>query len=162
MHLALPFTEALALATAREPLPPLVRSVRAEGSVVHAQIDLREIPDPSTALRFAAAAVGMVDVTVRFTGYDDGVATAEITAHARALPAHKLVTFLIGPINAALVDAGLPEGLVEVRRGSGDPVVAVRVQDAVDTRVAGVTVVTLDLHDAVLHVSAVIGTVRVL
>ena len=56
MQLALPFAEAIALAVAKEPLPPMVRDLRCEGSTIHADIDLRAIPDLSTALRLAAAA----------------------------------------------------------------------------------------------------------
>ena len=49
MQIALPFAEAIALVVAKEPLPPMVRDLRCEGSTIHADIDLRAIPDPSTA-----------------------------------------------------------------------------------------------------------------
>ena len=160
MQLAIPFTEALALATAREPLPPLVRSVRSEGSVVHAEIDLRAIPDAPTALRLAAAAVGTVLVTAQLQAFGDGVAIVAITAHARALPAHKLLGYLTGPIDDALRREGLPPGLVEVRRGEGDPVLAIRVQDAVNTKAQGILVTGLGLTDDVIYASANVGTVR--
>ena len=160
MQLAIPFTEALALATARDPLPPLVRSVRTEGSVVHAEIDLRMIPDAPTALRLAAAAVGTVAVTARLSGFGDGVALVAVTAHARALPAHKLLGYLSGPIDDALRRQGLPPGLVEIRRGEGDPVLAIHVQDAVDTRATGITVTGLGLTEGVIYVAATVGTVR--
>ena len=157
MQLALPFSEALALATAARALPALVRSVRADGSVVHAEIDLRQIPDASPALRFAAAAAGTMAVTASLAGYDDGVARLTITAHARGLPAHKLLGHLIGPVNAALRRQGLPEGLVEVVVGAGEPIVVVRLQDAVDAKVTGVLVTAVDLRDAVVHVTAAVG-----
>ena len=51
MQLALPFTEAIALAEAKEPRPPMVRELRCEGSTIHADIDPRAIPDLPTALR---------------------------------------------------------------------------------------------------------------
>ncbi|WP_024286466.1 hypothetical protein [Cellulomonas sp. KRMCY2] len=165
MQLALPFTEALALATATGPLPPLVRSVRADGSVVHAEIDLRQIPDASRALRLAAAAAGTMAVTARLAGYDDGVARLTVTAHARGLPAHKLLGHLIGPVNAALRRQGLPEGLVTVVGGAeepgepGEPMVVVRVQDVVDARATGVLVTAVDLREAVVHVTATVGDV---
>jgi hypothetical protein len=159
VDITLPVDEALALAAAREPLPPLVRSVRAVGSTVHAEIDLRLIPDPPTALRFAAAAVGVVSVAARFTGYVGGVATFEISAQARAIPAHKLLNHVTGPVNTALAKKGLPDGLVEVRRGTDEPVLALRVQDAVASRVEGVTVTGLDVVDGALRVSASVGTV---
>ncbi|MCU1432710.1 MAG: hypothetical protein JWP95_1815 [Actinotalea sp.] len=161
MQLALPFTEALALATAKEPLPPMVGAVRCEGSTIHAEIDLRAIPDPSTALRFAAAAAGTVAVTVRFADYSRGLVTLVVTAHARTLPAHKLLPYLIGPINAALRERGLPEGIVEVQRGESEPWIVVAVQRAVSTKVEGLTVTGLGLRDAVIYLEAAVGSVRV-
>jgi hypothetical protein len=161
MQLTLPFAEALALATAKDPLPPLVRNVRCEGSTIHADIDLRAIPDPSTGLRLAAAAAGSVAVTVRFADFSAGTVTLVVTAHARALPAHKLVPYLVGPLNAALRDRGLPEGLVEIQRGESEPWVVIDVQRAVSTQVEGVTVTGLRLQDAVIHLEATVGSVRV-
>ena len=161
MRLEIPFTEALALATAREPLPPMVRSVHCTGSTIHAEVDLRLIPNAPTAVRLAAAAAGIVAATVTFAGYAQGVALLDVTAHARGLPAHKLLGYLVDPINAVLRRQGLPEGLVEIHRGSGDPVVAVRVQDALATRATGLQVTAIELTGAVLQVSvAVADTVR--
>jgi hypothetical protein len=162
MQLALPFAEAVALVVAKAPLPPMVRGLHCEGSTVHADIDLRAIPDPSTALRLAAAAAGTVAVTVRFAAYSDGMATLVVTAHARALPAHKLVPYLIGPVNAALRDRGLPSGLVEVQRGQSEPWVVIAVQRAVSAKVEGLAVTDLGLRDAVFHLEANVGSVRVL
>jgi hypothetical protein len=161
MQLALPFAEAIAFAEVQEPLPPMVRDLRCEGSTIHADIDLRAIPDPSTGLRLAAAAVGTVAVTVRFADYSAGTATLVVTAHARALPAHKLVPFLVGPINAALRDRGLPPGIVEVQRGESEPWVVIAVQQAISTKVEGVTLTGLELRDAVFHVEATVGPLRV-
>jgi hypothetical protein len=139
----------------------MVRDLRCEGSTIHAEIDLREIPDPSTRLRLAAAAVGVVAVTVRFADYSAGVATLVVTAHARALPAHKLVPYLVGPINAALRDRGLPAGLVEVQRGETEPWIVIAVQRGLSAKVEGVTVTDLALRDAVIHVEATVGALRV-
>ena len=161
MQIALPFAEAIAVVVAKEPLPPMVRDLRCEGSTIHADIDLRAIPDPSTSLRLAAAAVGVVAVTVRFADFSAGAVTLVVTAHARALPAHKLVPFLVGPINAALRDRGLPPGLVEVQRGESEPWVVIAVQDAISAKVDGVTVTELALRDAVIHVEATVGALHV-
>jgi hypothetical protein len=160
MQLALPFDEAIALAVAKQPFPPMVRGLRCEGSTIHADIDLRAVPDPSTALRLAAAAAGTVAVTVRFADYSDGVVTLVVTAHARTLPAHKLVPYLVGPLNAALRDHGLPSGLVEIQRGESEPWVVIAVQRAISTKAEGVTLTGLALRDAVLHVEATVGAVR--
>ena len=161
MQLALPFTEAIALAEAKEPRPPMVRELRCEGSTIHADIDPRAIPDLPTGLRLAAAAAGTVTVTVRFADYADGVATLVVTAHARALPAHRLVPYLIGPINSALRNAGLPEGVVEVQRGESEPWVVIAVQRAISSKVEGVTLTSLALRDAVFHLEATVGPLHV-
>ena len=162
MQISLPLDEALALAAAKKPLPPFVRSLRCEGSTIVVEVDLRLVPDGGTALRLAAAAVGTVTATAVLTGYAGGVATFEVTAQARSIPAHKLLNHLTGPVNTALARQGLPEGLVEIRKGDGDPVVAVRVQEAVATKVTGVTVTDLAVHDGAVHVSARIEKVTLL
>ena len=162
MQISLPLDEALALAAASKPLPPFVRSLRCEGSTIVVEVDLRLVPDGGTALRLAAAAVGTVTATAVLTGFAGGVATFEVTAQARSIPAHKLLNHLTGPVNTALARQGLPEGLVEIRKGDGDPVVAVRVQEAVATKVAGVTLTDLAVHDGAVHVSARIEKVTLL
>jgi hypothetical protein len=165
MQIVISVTEALSLALARGPLPPVVRSVVADGSTVHAEIDLRAVPDPPTALRLAASALGTVSVALRYTGFDGAVATFEVSAQARALPAHKLLNYLVGPINGALAARGLPEGLVAIRKGTGastgEPVLAVGVRDAVAAQVEGVTLTALDVRDGAVHVTAEIGQVKV-
>ncbi|MEP7763400.1 hypothetical protein [Sanguibacter sp. 25GB23B1] len=160
MQLVISVAEALSLALARGPLPNVVRSVVAEGSTVHAEIDLRAVPDPPTALRLAASALGTVSVALRYTGFDGSVATFEVSAQARALPAHKLLNYLVGPVNRALASRGLPDGLVEIRRGTGEPVLAIGVRDAVAAEVEGVTLTALDVRDGAVHVTADIGAVR--
>jgi len=162
VQISLPLDEALALAAAKKPLPPFVRSLRCDGSTIVVEVDLRLVPDGGTALRLAAAAVGTVTATAVLTGYAGGVATFEVTAQARSIPAHKLLNHLTGPVNSALARQGLPEGLVEIRKGDGDPVVAVRVQEAVATKVTGVTLTDLAVHDGAVHVSARIEKVTLL
>jgi hypothetical protein len=162
VQISLPLDEALALAAAKKPLPTFVRSLRCEGSTIVVEVDLRLVPDGGTALRLAAAAVGTVTATAVLTGYAGGVATFEVTAQARSIPAHKLLNHLTGPVNTALARQGLPEGLVEIRKGDGDPVVAVRVQEAVATKVTGVTLTDLAVHDGAVHVSARIEKVTLL
>lgn len=160
MKIDLPFTEAMAIATVTTPLPAVVRSMRCEGSTVHIDVDLQAIPDPSMALRLAAAVAGTVAATARFAGYSDGVMTLAITAHARNLPAHKLLPYLLEPINRAISERGLPEGLVEIQRGDPDPLVLVDVQKAVETKVRGITVTGLDIRDAIVGFEARIDTVH--
>lgn len=160
MHLELPFGEALALAASQGPLPALVRSIRAEGSTVHVEVDLNLIPDATFAIRMAAAALGTVSVSATLVGYAAGIAQVAVTFHARQLPAHAVLNHAIGPINDLLRAKGLPDGLVDVRRGPDSPVVHVAVQGAVDAKVDGVTVTGLELRDAVLLVTASVGLFR--
>jgi hypothetical protein len=161
MKLALPFSEALSLATSEGPLPAVIRSLSCQGEKIHAEIDLNAIPNPSTAMRIAAAVAGTVSVTARFAGYSGGIATFAITAHALGLPVHKLLPFLLDPVNNAIRERGLPEGLIEVQRGEDDPLVLIDVQTAVETKASGVTITDLQLVDAVIHAEATIGTVTV-
>ena len=160
MQIVVSVAEALSLALARGPLPAVVRSVVADGSTVRAEIDLRAVPDPPTALRLAASALGTVNVSLLYRGFDGAVATFEVSAHARALPAHKLLNYVVGPINSALAARGLPEGLVEIRKGAGEPILAIGVRDAVAAQVEGVTLTALDVRDGAVHATAEIGRVR--
>ena len=163
MKLALPFSEALALVTAEKALPPVIRALDCRGETITAEIDLEAIPSRSIALRLAAAAAGTVTVTARLVGYEAGVATFVLTAHARSLPAHKLVPFLLDPVNNAIRDRGLPEGLLEIQRGDDTgPLVLIDVQKAVETKASGVTVDHLQLVDAVIHAEATIGALKLL
>ena len=160
MRLVLPFSEALALATAEKPLPPVIRSLDCQGETITAEIDLEAIPSRSIALRLAAAAAGTVTVTARLTGFAAGVATFVLTAHARTLPAHKLVPFLLDPVNTAIRDRGLPEGLLVLHRGDdAGPLVLIDLQKAIETKASGLTLTDLQLTDAVIHADATIGTV---
>jgi hypothetical protein len=163
MKLALPFPEALSLATAGKPLPTVLGSVDCRGETLSADIDLDALPTRSIALRLAAAAAGTVTVTARLVGYAEGVATFVLTAHARTLPAHKLLPYLLDPVNKAIRDRGLPEGLVEIQRGDdAGPLVLIDVQKAVEAKATGVTIDSLQLMDAVIHAEARIGAVGLL
>jgi hypothetical protein len=159
MKLALPFAEALALATAEKPLPAVIRSVDCRGDTVHAEIDPEALTIRSFALQLAAAAAGTVAVTARLAEFSAGVATFAVTAHIRGLPAHKLLPFLVDPINNAARERGLPEGLLQISRGDSGPLVLLDEQKAVETKASGVTLTELRLLDAVLHAEATIGTV---
>jgi len=161
MKLTLPFPEALSLATADKPLPPMIRSLVCQGQRIHAEIDLNAIDSNSTALRIAAAVAGTVSVTALFAGYSGGVATFAITAHALGLPVHKLLQFLLDPVNTAIRERGLPEGLLVIERGDAAPLVRIDVQKAIETKASGVTLTNLQLLDSVLHADATIGAVTV-
>ncbi|PJJ71695.1 hypothetical protein CLV46_1248 [Diaminobutyricimonas aerilata] len=160
MRIELPFAEGLAVVRSATTLPPLVRDLRCSGATVYADIDLREIESDSFGFRLAAMAAGTVEVAARLEEFADGVAVFVVTAHARGLPAHRLVPYLIGPIESALDRAGLPDGLVRVFADEGDPRVSVDVQRAVDERVGGVRVRDVSLVDAVIHVDADVSGFR--
>jgi hypothetical protein len=162
MKLALPFPEALSLATAEKPLPPVLRSLTCVGDTIHAEVDPEALSIRSFAVRLATAAAGMVTVTARFGGYADGVVTFAVTAHARTLPVHKLLPFVLDPINKAVHDSGLPDGMVEIRHGEEGALVLIDVQKAVETKASGVTMQNLQLLDGVIHADALIGAVTLL
>lgn len=156
MQVAIPFTEALALATARAPLPEFVRPPSVAGSVLSTTADLSLVPNAP----FWARILGVVDVTARPASYSDGVLIVDVTTHVRGMPAHKLLPYFSGLIDNTLRRQGLPPGVVEVRRDEGGPVLAVHVQDALDTVASGVTVTDLRLTDETFHAAATVGTVR--
>lgn len=147
MKITLPIAEALSLVRSMYRLPAMVGDVHGDGSTVHATIDPRNMPDASGTLRLAAQAAGPVAVAARFVAYDDGVATFAIAAQARGLPAHKLVNLISGRVNGALQRRGLPEGLVEVRKGDGGPILALHLQRAIDAKLEGVTLTGVELAD---------------
>ncbi|MFP7759857.1 hypothetical protein [Marisediminicola sp. LYQ134] len=156
MKLTLPFDEALALATSGAALPVMLDDVRCEGSTIHTEVDLTQIETTAFAKQLAFAAAGTVTVTARFLGFTSGVVSFAITAHARGLPAHKLVPYLLDPINRGLNESGMPPGLVELERGESEPVVLIDLQKAVDSRMAGMTITAFDLADSTLVLEAVV------
>ena len=157
MQLALPFAEAIAVAVAKEPLPPMVRDLRCEGSTIHADIDLRAIPDPSTAPapRRGGGRHGRGHGPVRRLLRRGGDARGDRArpgaprAQAGAVPRRPDQRRAAGPRPAP--------GLVEVQRGESEPWVVIAVQDAISAKVEGVTVTDLALRDAVFHVEATVG-----
>ncbi|EYR62521.1 hypothetical protein N866_07820 [Actinotalea ferrariae CF5-4] len=158
MHVSLSVPEAVALATAAEPLPPFLRSVDTDDDAVRVTVDLGRMPELPGALRMVASLLGAVEVVARYTGYDDGVATFAVTSRARALPVHTLLNVLTDTVTAQLRRRGLGE-LVEVRRGD-PPVVAVRIQDAVRQRADGVVVQGFEVRDGLVRVDVAVGQVR--
>lgn len=160
MLLELPVTEALALATAEQPLPPVVRSVRVVGSALHVEVDLGQVPGASTRILWAAAALGTVTVRATFLRWDRGAATFAVAVQARGLPAHVLLNQLLGPVREALARQGLPPGLVELRRGDPEPLAVVHVQEAVSARAPGLVITGLHLRDGTLRAAATVRGVE--
>jgi hypothetical protein len=159
MELILTVDEALALAAEAGPLPPFLTAVRADGDVLHADIDLRALPSSSVALRLLAAAAGGVTVDARFASWSEGAATFTVRSASRSLPLHPLVNALTSTITAALRDRGLSDVLA-VRPGEREPLVVVQVQGALARAVEGVTITDLALRDGALRVRAEVGRVR--
>ncbi|MBO1751009.1 hypothetical protein J4G33_04255 [Actinotalea sp. BY-33] len=151
MQVSLSVEEAVTLAAVAQPLPPFVSGVRGEGALVHAEVDLPEVPGASGLARLALQAAGTVTVSAQLIGYAAGVATLEVHAEARGLPAHRLLNQLTGVLSERLAAQGLPDGLLEVRPGPRAPLIMVRVQDAVASRVDGVTLTGLVLRDGQVH-----------
>ncbi|BDZ47578.1 hypothetical protein [Naasia aerilata] len=160
MRIELPFPEAVALATAERPLPPLVTFLSASEESVLADIDLRELHPESFVLALAFAAAGTVAVTARFTGFAEGIATFAVTGHARGLPAHKVLPYVLGTVNAAIQRAGVPEGVVRVAEDAHEPVVRIDLQRAVETAVLGIRLTSFQLRGARIIVDAEVGTIQ--
>lgn len=136
MWVTAPLDELLHLALQGEGLPPFVTSAELVGSLLRAEVDVRDLPGLAGAARLAARAVGTVHLDVALAGYRDGVAHLAVEAHARSVPAHRLAALFTGPLDAVLArtlaDRGLPPGLTTVDESGGVLTVAVRVQDALD------------------------------
>ena len=72
MLLELPVTEALALATAEQPLPPVVRSVRPVGDALHVEVDLAQVPGAAlTLLQHDDGVPALVRLFSAFTGDEE-------------------------------------------------------------------------------------------
>ena len=154
MRLELPVTEALSIAATMGVIPPFVQGIRAEGSTVHLQIDAAQVMGGSGIGRFLGGLAGLVPVAAHFTGFADGVATVSVTAEARGVPLHRFMPMVEGRIKAQLAAQGLPPGVVEVRTGPSDPVIAIDVRRLVAAKVSGVAVTDVALRDATVHVTA--------
>ncbi len=114
MRIELTVTEAVEIARATGGLPPYVRSVTGEGDDVRVVVDLREVPDPPSALRLAARLVPVVRATLRVESVVAGTAVLAVDASAAGLPAHKLLGFVEAPLQGALRSKGLPPEAVRV------------------------------------------------
>ncbi|MEY2849764.1 MAG: hypothetical protein RI885_2431 [Actinomycetota bacterium] len=153
MIITLPFDEAIAFATLENPLPAMVTSVTCDDSTVTVVLDLKQISSESRGVRVALAVAGTVTATTTLLAFEHGVATLAITAHARGLPAHTLLQYLVDPIDRAMTRAGLPAGLVTIG-GGADPEVRIDVQRAMDQRMPGVAVTALRLELGAIRIEA--------
>jgi hypothetical protein len=156
MQLTLTFDEVIALATASSPLPSIVRSLSAEGGIVRAELDPLEVITGSLA-RIVAAAAGTISVAARFARFSDGVASFEITATARGLPAHKLLPLLLDRVNAAIAENPSIAGIVTIENGTEQPCALIDLQEALSARVQGMRVTGFDLRDATIHLDATVS-----
>jgi hypothetical protein len=162
MQIALPITEALALATAAGTLPPMLLAVRTHGETVEADIDVGAVLGGGGGLMgFMGKAAGTVTVAATFTSFSAGTAVFTIKAHARGLPVDSLLGQAAGMIPRLARKAGLPPDVAELRTGGPrGPELVVHVQKAVDAKVSGVVVQDLDVQDDAVHVTAQVGGVR--
>lgn len=156
MQLTITVEEVIALATATSPMPPIVQRISAGGDTIHAELDPLEVITGSIA-RLLAAAAGPISVDARFAGFSHGVATFDVTAMARGLPAHKLLPLLIDRVTAAIADNPSAAGIVEVRTTEGNPLVLIDAQAALAARSIGLTITSLDLRDATIFADAAVA-----
>lgn len=156
MHLTLPVVEAVRLGRAADALPPFVVAVRADGDVVHVDVDPTGVPGLTGVMRLGAALAGVVTAEVRLLRFADGVATFGLAVRARGLNVSSLVNAFASQASAMLQKQGL-DVPIAVRQEATGPVVDVGVQAAVDGQVTGVRVIDLALREAAVHVEAQIA-----
>lgn len=160
MQIALPLSEALTLATAAGPLPPMVVAVRASGSTVEADVDAGKLGGGGL-MGLMGKAAGTVTVAATFASFDAGIAVFTIKAHARGFPVESLLGQAAGMIPRLAAKAGLPPDVAELRMGGPHgPELVVHVQRGVDAKVRGVVVQDLTIADGTAHVTATLGDVR--
>ena len=159
MQIALPLDEALALATAAGPLPPMLLAVRADDATVEVDIDAGEALGGGGGLMgLMGKAAGTVTVAATFTSFSAGTAVFTIKAHARGLPVESLLGQAAGMIPGLARKAGLPPDVAELRMGGPrGPELVVHVQRGVDAKVSGVVVQDLVIQDGTAHVTARVG-----
>ena len=159
MQIVLPLSEALALATAAGPMPPMVRAVRVDGATVTVDIDAGEALGAGGGLMgLMGKAAGTVTVAATFVSFSAGTAMFSIAAHARGLSVDRMLGRAAGMIPALARKAGLPPDVAELRTdGPRGPELVVRVQKAVDAKVSGVVVQDLVIRDGTAHVTAQVG-----
>ena len=157
MQLTLSFDEALALATSRSPLPPVVRSIGCDDSTLFAELDLTELDTTSLRFRLAAIAAGPVSVTARLANFADGVAHFALTVHARGLPAHKLLPMLLARVNTAIAESPAVAGILSVEIVDDEPFALVALQSVVDERAPGFTITALTLEHEELFAVVRVG-----
>lgn len=162
MKVALSLPELLHLALQGEPLPAFVSNPELVGSLLRADVDVHAIPGLTGAARLAVRAVGTVHVDVALAGYADGVAHLAVEARARSIPAHRLASLFVGPINTLLARTleakGIP-GLAHVVESDGVLTVVVRAQDALDAAPVPPFLRGLVLDSLALESSAVVAHV---
>ncbi|WP_129337379.1 hypothetical protein [Cellulomonas endophytica] len=159
MQVRLPLTEALDAARSSGRLPSFVVGAAPTDDGVALRVDPQGVPGLSGAVRFAASLAGPVEVVVRWVGLADGDATFAITSHARALPLHTLANMLSTTLTGILRQRGLGD-LVEVRRGTEEPLLVVHVQRALDRQVPGARLVDLALAGGAAHVEVDLSGAR--
>lgn len=160
MRIEITVEEAVRLARAVAPLPPMVLAVRPSGPAVEVDLDPTLVPGLSGVMRFGAALAGRVTVTARWLGYADGDATLSLTAQARGITVGRLLNALAETIGTALAANGLPRDLVELRPTDAGLHAVAHVQAAVATKASGVVVHAADLTDGRVTAEVEIGDVR--
>lgn len=157
MHLRMTLDEVLSLVPTAA-LPPAITEIRSTDDGLHLDVDLRHVEADSLALRVAARATAVIDVQAAFGGFDPltQIVTLTLTATARGLPAHKILSLLTGPANKAIdkesAERGLPGGLATLVSGSPAPHVKIDIGALLEH--AADTVPVRDIQVRSLDVSA--------
>lgn len=162
VRIELTVDEALHLARAAGPLPPVLRSVRADDDAVLVELDPRLLPDLTGMTRLGALLAGVVPVTTRVAGFADGALTLELSASVRGLGVDRLVPLLGGVVADQLARHGLPADAVRVDRADDVPVAVVRVDALLASapgipRLPGLRVTGVDLRGGLLRVDLAVS-----
>lgn len=102
MQIEMTIEELIENARAKNAIPSFVQEVTPHGDDVDFVIDMRQMPKASSAVKLAARLVPTVRGTVKVESIVAGRANLGVEAHAGALPAHKLLGLMDGPISAML------------------------------------------------------------
>jgi hypothetical protein len=159
MRIELHVPEALALAAAARPLPPVVSAVRGDGATVEVDLDLREIPGLHGAQRLAARLAGTATLTARLTELTDGVATLALDVAVRGLPVDTVVGLLAERLTPVIEAQGLPPGAVVLTRGQLGLTATVQVQRLLEQHVRGLRPTSVVLSDGRIHAEVEVGEV---
>lgn len=159
MKVELSVAEAVALAAAVRPLPPVVTDVAGRGETVEVGLDLGELPGLHGAQRLAARLAGTATLVVRIADFSDGVATVPLDVAVRGFPVDRVVGLLADRLLPIIESQGLPPGAVTLGHGERGLTARVQVQHLLEQHVTGVRVSAVALRAGRVHAEVAVDRV---